>query len=92
MQTRNVKRISDTLNVIQEKYPCYEYLIYFMQSEDFTLRKVGFSLVAPLFRQLPKEIQELVRYSWEIETEKGKFPYSFVKACKFIFSDEKNEI
>ncbi|MHA2358129.1 MAG: hypothetical protein ACXABK_05125 [Candidatus Heimdallarchaeaceae archaeon] len=90
MQTRKIKRISDTLSVIQEKYPCYEYLIYFIQSEEFTLRKVGFSLVAPLFKQLPIEIQEFVRFNWEIESEKGKFPYSFVKVCNTIFSEEKN--
>jgi len=92
MQTNDLKGISETLNIIQEKYPCYNYLIYFMQSEDFTLRRVGFSLVAPLFKLLPKEIQEYVRFAWEIETKKGKFPYSFVKACNSIFFEEKNEI
>lgn len=73
---------------IKEKYPCYQYAIIFLEADDIIKRKIGYSLLAPLFKELPKEIQEYTSYIWEIDREKWKLPYSFVKCCEKIFSQK----
>ncbi|TFG08792.1 hypothetical protein EU534_02600 [Candidatus Heimdallarchaeota archaeon] len=72
---------------IKEKFPCYKYAVVFLESEDIIQRKIGYSLLAPLFKLLPKELQQYVSYIWEIDSEKRKMPYSFVKCCEKIFTE-----
>ena len=72
-------------DVIKERFPCYKYAVVFLEAEDIIQRKIGYSLLAPLFKLLPKELQEYVSYMWEIDPEKRKMPYSFVKCCEKIF-------
>ena len=72
---------------IKDKFPCYKYAVVFLEAEDIIQRKIGYSLLAPLFKLLPKELQEYVSYMWEIDTEKRKMPYSFVKCCEKIFAE-----
>ena len=74
-------------DLIKEKFPCYKYAVVFLESDDIIQRKIGYSLLAPLFKLLPKELQEYVRYIWEIDAEKRKMPYSFVKCCEKIFAE-----
>ena len=73
---------------LREKYPCYNYAIVFLESEDVNQRKLGYALLAPLFKTLPEEIRELVRYIWQNDREKNKLAYSFVKCCMKIFLKE----
>jgi len=73
--------------IVKEKFPCYKYAVVFLESEDIIQRKIGYSLLAPLFKLLPKELQGYVRYIWEIDSEKRKMPYSFVKCCEKIFAE-----
>ncbi|MCE7741605.1 MAG: hypothetical protein GOP50_04035 [Candidatus Heimdallarchaeota archaeon] len=73
--------------VIKEKFPCYKYAVVFLEAEDIIQRKIGYSLLAPLFKLLPEELQEYISYMWEIDTEKRKMPYSFVKCCEKIFAE-----
>ncbi len=72
---------------IKEMFPCYKYAVVFLEAEDIIQRKIGYSLLAPLYKLLPQELQEYVRYIWEVDTEKRKMPYSFVKCCEKIFAD-----
>ena len=86
MQEESAKQVFDS-NELGEKYPGYKYAVYFIEHEDIVQRKVGYSLLAPLFRLLPKELQEYIRYIWQIDTEKRKMPFSFVKCCNNIFME-----
>ncbi|MHA1551998.1 MAG: hypothetical protein ACTSUP_01905 [Candidatus Heimdallarchaeaceae archaeon] len=88
MQSQDIEGISNA-EYLREKYPCYNYAIHFLESEEITRRRLGYALLAPLFRTLPEEIKELIRYVWQNDTEKGKIPYSFVKCCKAIFMGEE---
>ena len=90
MQTEGVKCSYDA-SYIEEKYPCYRYAIHFIENEDIVQRKVGYSLLAPLFKILPNEVQEYIRYIWQIEQEKGRMPFTFVKCCEAIFMEERYE-
>ena len=83
MEKENIEQIFD--KSLREKYPCYNYAILFLRSDDIHQRKIGYSLLAPLFNRLPGDLQEYVRYIWEIDTEKYKMPCSFVKCCEKIF-------
>ena len=73
--------------VIKEKFPCYKYAVVFLESNDIIQRKIGYSLLAPLYKLLPQELQEYIRYVWEIDSEKRKMLYSFVKCCEKIFTE-----
>lgn len=73
---------------LREKYPCYNYAIHFLESEEVSQRRLGYALLAPLFKTLPDEIKELIRYVWQNDKEKGKMPYTFVKCCMKIFLKE----
>ncbi len=81
---------SGVSEVIADKYPGYKYAVHFIEHEDIIQRKVGYSLLAPLFRLLPNELQEYIRYIWQFDTEKRTMPYSFVKCCEAIFMDNEN--
>ena len=72
--------------ILKEKYPGYNYALYLLEADDIVYRKIGYSLLAPLFKKLPKDLQEHVRFVWQIETEKGKLNLKFVKCCNEIFS------
>ena len=87
MQSQDIEGISNA-EYLREKYPCYNYAIHFLESEEIARRRLGYSLLAPLFRTLPEEIKELIRYVWQNDTEKGKIPCSFVKCCKKNFMGE----
>ena len=87
MQTQGIGGANQA-EVIREKYPCFKYAMHFIESEEIVQRRVGYSLLAPQFKTLPKEIQEYIRYIWQAETEKGKMPYSFVKCCEKIFMSQ----
>ena len=80
---------SGVSEVIADKYPGYKYAVHFLEHEDIIQRKVGYSLLAPLFRLLPNELQEYIRYVWQFDTEKSKMPYSFVKCYETIFMDNE---
>jgi len=85
MMEENTKQMYET--TIKEKYPSYSYAILFLDADNINQRKIGYSLLAPLFKLLPKELQEYVRYVWAIDSEKRKMPYSFVKCCEKIFAE-----
>ncbi len=85
MEEKNTKQMYET--TIKEKYPSYNYAILFLDADNINQRKIGYSLLAPLFKLLPKELQDYVRYVWEIDSEKRKMPYSFVKCCERIFAE-----
>ena len=85
MEEENTKQMYET--TIKEKYPCYNYAILFLDADNINQRKIGYSLLAPLFKLLPKELQEYVKLIWEIDPEKRKMPYSFVKCCEKIFAE-----
>ena len=85
MEEKNTKQMYET--TIKEKYPSYNYAILFLDADNINQRKIGYSLLAPLFKLLPKELQNYVRYVWEIDSEKRKMPYSFVKCCERIFAE-----
>ncbi len=85
MKEENTKQMYET--TIREKYPCYSYAILFLDADNINQRKIGYSLLAPLFKLLPKELQEYVKFIWEIDSEKRKMPHSFVKCCEKIFAE-----
>jgi hypothetical protein len=85
MMEENTKQMYET--TIKEKYPSYSYAILFLDADNINQRKIGYSLLAPLFKLLPKELQEYVKFIWEIDPEKRKMPYSFVKCCEKIFAE-----
>jgi hypothetical protein len=85
MMEENTKQMYET--TIKEKYPSYNYAILFLDADNINQRKIGYSLLAPLFKLLPKELQEYVKFIWEIDPEKRKMPYSFVKCCEKIFAE-----
>jgi hypothetical protein len=88
MQTQDIGGVINT-EYLRGKYPCYNYAIHFLESEEVTRRRLGYALLAPLFRTLPEDIKELIRYVWQNDTEKRKIPYSFVKCCEKIFMEEE---
>lgn len=90
MQSKETEGILSS-EVIREKYPCYSYAVYFLEQDDIMQRKVGYSLLAPLFRLLPKDLQEYIKYIWQIEGEKHRMPFSFVKCCNQIFIEGENQ-
>ena len=85
MEKENAKQMYET--TIREKYPSYYYAILFLDADNINQRKIGYSLLAPLFKLLPKELQEYIRFTWEIDSEKYKMPRSFVKCCEKIFAE-----
>ena len=84
MEEENILQLYE--DTIREKYPCYSYAILFLKGDNIQQRKIGYSLLAPLFSQLPSELQEFVRFTWETDHEKYKMPRSFVKCCEKIFA------
>jgi hypothetical protein len=83
MEKEKTKQIYETS--IREKYPCYNYALLFLKGDTISQRKIGYSLLAPLFHQLPQELQEYIRLAWQVDPEKYKMPRSFVKCCEKIF-------
>jgi hypothetical protein len=90
MQSRKLQG-SVEATILREKYPGYSYALYFLESEDIIYRRVGYSLLAPLFKNLPYELREYICFMWQIETEKGRLNLKFVKCCNEIFSMERRE-
>jgi len=85
MEKESTKQLYQT--TIRGKYPSYNYAILFLDSDNISQRKIGYSLLAPLFKTLPRELQEYIRFIWEIDSEKFKMPRSFVKCCEKIFAE-----
>ena len=77
--------------ILKEKYPGYNYALYFLEADNIIHRRIGYSLLAPLFKNLPNDLQEYICFMWQIETEKGKLNFKFVKCCNEIFSMEMRE-
>ncbi|MHA1953786.1 MAG: hypothetical protein ACW96U_07565 [Candidatus Heimdallarchaeaceae archaeon] len=88
MQSEKLQGLVES-TILKVKYPGYNYALYFLESEDIVHRRIGYSLLAPLFKNLPKDLQEYICYMWQIETEKGKLNFKFAKCCYDIFSMEK---
>ena len=84
MNSHDIEGVMDT-QYLREKYPSYRYAIGCLDSEAISQRRLGYALLAPLFRTLPIEVKELIRLVWQNDPEKGKMPYTFVKCCKKIF-------
>ncbi|MHA1707789.1 MAG: hypothetical protein ACTSX6_02310 [Candidatus Heimdallarchaeaceae archaeon] len=87
MQTEGIPCYEET-TCIREKYPGYRYAVHFIEHEDIVQRKIGYSLLATFFQQLPGEMQEYVKKMWKKDQEKGKMPEKFVKCCETIFIEE----
>ena len=85
MEEENTKQVYES-SVMREKYSCYDYAIRFIEADSISQRKIGYSLLAPIFLRLPKDLQEYIRYIWEIDSEKRRMPYKFVKCFEEIFA------
>ena len=87
MEEESAKQVYES-STIRQKYPCYNYAIRFIEADTIAERKIGYSLLAPIFQRLPIDLQEYIRYIWEIDSEKRRMPYKFVKCCEKIFVGE----
>ncbi|MCG3221119.1 MAG: hypothetical protein H7641_07025 [Candidatus Heimdallarchaeota archaeon] len=87
MQSEKLQGLVES-KILKEKYPGYNYALYFLEAEGIIHRRIGYSLLAPIFKNLPRDLQEHICFMWQIETEKGKLNFKFVKCCNEIFSLE----
>jgi len=84
----NYPKILQKYPDIFEKYPEYESALVFLHAEGLIQRKIAYSLITPVFKQMPRELQELFREVWINEEEKTELPESFRKVCEKVFSKE----